>query len=318
MNKFITAAVAATFLTACADKDEVIVDPTDEVIEIDLDGDDDDSDVTISNGIVTVGNIIAASYDGSVLQVRTSSADGPDLNQQYDFVETRTDGFDEFNLQISSLNRNPTALVKTSQEGGITAVVVMDGGQFNKFFGGATVQQSSYNAPATDTAAYLGSYVGLLNFGDVPDLTAPGGADPVLLPNASAQVTGTVFLNANFADGKVEGAIYDRETTLAGAIGDLGDLVLIVTDVNADGTFAATVENDEQKGIGSYAGAFGGGSAQSVGGVINLTGEFLVDNVGVSIFGEDSTFDDSNAVENGIFVIGTCGPLGSDCFPVPD
>ena len=310
-------AVAAS-LAGCADKVEEVIVPTDETVEIDVGGtgDDDPIEVVISGGVVSVGDLTGAAYDGTELRVQIVGLDGPDVQQLFDPVAVaRMDGFKEFGIQISSLNRDYTALAARSDDDALTAVVVMDGGQFNRFFGGATVQQSSYTAPDSGTASYLGNYASLINGGTASNLTPPVDVNPILFPGGASQVTGTVFLNANFSDSSIEGAIYDRVTNLFGTEYDLADLVLIVGDVNADGTFVSNIELGDGSGLGSYSGALGGTDAANVAGVVALTGDFLVDRAGVKIFGADSDINVDEAVEYGIFVIGACGPLGTDCFP---
>lgn len=104
-----------------------------------------------------------------------------------------------------------------------------------------------------------------------------------------SEVTGLVFLNANFVDNKVEGEITARFS----GTNPMADLILINSDIKSDGIFAGGVEFDDNTAVGAYAGAFGGSGAQFVGGTVYSSGP---------------------NEEYGIFVIEKCGPLGTDCF----
>ena len=110
--------------------------------------------------------------------------------------------------------------------------------------------------------SYAGEYAGLLNVsinGQVPP-----GTDPELIPGQPVRVAGEVFINADFTDNAVNGAIIDRRT-IEGNI-ELSPVIMAVTDIKANGTFSGTAESPEQAGIGTFAGAFGGTGATAVAG----------------------------------------------------
>ena len=212
-----------------------------------------------------------------------------DRNPDYDLP-----GYLAFTTQNNPLNRYFTGFANESTDGSVQAVVVADGGQFTKFFGGATYRQTgAYSAPTEGIVSYAGKYAGLINL-STPVLPLPDTNDD-LLPLRAGRVSGDVFLNASFATNRVNGAIYNR--VYEDGTGVVLDTVFLVpTEILTNGSFAGVAENRDESGIGSYAGTFGGTNASSVAGAIRLTGDFVsgVDN-------EDET---------GIFVLGRCGATG--------
>lgn len=255
------------------------------------------------------GDLDAASFDAddATLTVRiTLDADELDAvytrNSAYD-----VDGYMAFTTQDDPLDRFVTAFAAESGDGSVQAVLAADGGQFTKYFGGATYSQTSaYAAPSRGVASYAGTYVGTLNFG-TREGTLPSSAPDDLLPERSYRVGGEVFLNADFTDGTVNGAIYNREI-LDGVDGPLATptsiptIFLIPTNIEANGSFTGAVENPAQDDVGSYGGTFGGSNASSVAGGIRLEGDFV------------PTFE--NEEEYGIFVLDQCGTTPAVCAEV--
>ncbi|MEJ8559846.1 hypothetical protein QTO30_00360 [Yoonia sp. GPGPB17] len=182
----------------------------------------------------------------------------------------------------------------------------MDGGQFNRFFGGAVLEQGTFSAPDSGFAYFEGNYAGLVNVGAPID---PGnGAPDVVTPSGVGEVFGSVYLVADFTDNATEGTIYDRQADVGGGFVELDDLVLINTSIEADGTFEGDIELGDLSGAGSYTGAFGGEDATFVGGIVALNdGAYQGD------FPDDA--DTSNLQEYGLFVIGQCDP--NSCFGAP-
>ena len=250
-----------------------------------------------SNSTVSVGDVEGISYNGNTLRVRVP-LDGNSQLETYE-ADGELNGYQRFTQTESAANRSFTALAGRSDDGNLVAAVVADGGQFNRFYGGAILEQNNFSAPAGGLVSYQGNYVGLVNYG--PGTTAPGAPDVIARGEATG-VTGSVFLTADFADNKVEGAVYDRYIEGGAA---LDDLVLIVGDVAADGTFDGAIElNDATNtGAGSYSGAFGGSDAAFAGGVLDISS---------SAYGAGA---DPNTKEYGIFVIGQCpGSNAESCF----
>ncbi len=262
-----------------------------------------------TGGEIAVGDVEAVSFDGETLLVRVA-LDGDSVLEEYETAGPgdTVNGYQRFTQNVSSLNRSYTALAGEAGDGSLVAVVTADGGQFNRFFGGASVVQNDLSAPAGGLVSYQGTYAGLNNAGPAIPPAVPG-APPTAFSSDAATVTGQVFLNADFTDNKVEGAIYDREWDNDGTPTELDDLTLIVGDIAAGGTFSGSVEigqGSEAAGAGTYSGAFGGTDAAFAGGVLDID---------PAAYGEDA---DPNLKEFGIFIIGQCpGGNAESCFPSP-
>jgi len=263
--------------------------------------------VTAPAGAQVDGDLDAAAFDETAeTMVVFITLDGDDVEQTY--VRTAsldTGGYQAYTLHDDPLDRHFTAFGKTSEDGSTSAVLVLDGGQFNRFFAGTQVSASTYAAPTTGLTSYAGEYVGLTNIGTRTG-TLISGADDVLLPERGIRTTGTVFINADFGDNQINGAIYDR-AALDGGTFDTPDIILTPTDITSSGTFAGGVEYTDLTPVGQYTGVFGGDNAAAVAGSVNLT-EF------------DATIDGEE--EWGIFVLNQCGLAGAsaDCgtFNVDD
>lgn len=212
-----------------------------------------------------------------------------------------------FSAQEDPLDRIFLALGSVSADGKTRALVVGDGGQFNKVFHGAQYERiGDFDPPEVGTGpgagqvSYAGNYAAVTNVSVVPG--ASPSVDVSLLPGAPGIIRGDIFLNADFADNAVNGAIYrrvlvnsdDPSTSM-----DVGSVALIVSDIGAEGTFFGDVEVSGDVGnvIGSYGGIFGGKDASSVAGIARFDG------LGMDI---EDTF------ETGIFVLTQCGKNGDD------
>ncbi len=283
MNKFIAITVSAVVLAACTDQSNS--DSTNNG-----GGVTDPPPGAVTRDNVVVGDLKSATYgagDGSlVVQI---TLDGNDLNQSYG-TPTADGDYNRYTLQNSATDRFFTAFAGASTDGSVSAVVVSDGGQFNRFFGGATANQVSYSAPASGIANYSGDYVGLLNFGPA----AGDGPGESSTPHRSMQVNGEVFFKADFSDNAVNGNIYNRTYGPDGTGTALPEIVLTVGDIAANGSFTGTVELTDQVGVGNYSGVFGGSGATAVAGTVALGAGFSDG----AIAGADG-----NEREFGIFVL---------------
>lgn len=222
-------------------------------------------------------------------------------------------GYLAFAVQEDALDRLFVGLAAESSDKSVRAAVAGDGGQFNRVFAGTIYQRTgAYTppdatgpGPAAGQVSYAGSYVGLMNGGgDGSELIAPPpGTDPTLLPGQPARVTGDVFINANFGDNLVNGAVINR-VIVDGAFG-LESIVLVPTSITTAGTFTGEVERyiPNEAPIGVYGGVFGGTDAASVAGAIMLT----------DVFDDTNTLME-NATERGIFVLTQCGLPGDDAL----
>ncbi len=277
--------------------------------DTDTDTDTGTDTVTIADGTVVVGNVTSASFDSTAgtLTVQVP-LDGSDVLQEYVADGTR-DGYSRFTLQDDLLDREYTAFAAESTDGSLVGVVVIDGGQFNRFFGGGSITQNSYTAPTTGLVSYAGAYVGVTNVGDG---LATGGADASLTPEAATEISGLVFLNADFTDNAVNGAIYDRVFDPDGVAYDLPTIVMTAADIEDDGLFTGAVEFGDLTSVGTYTGAFGGDDAASVAGIISLTEGFLegAEDGGVAVTDFEGI---SGEAEYGVFVLDQC-TVGVDCI----
>ena len=227
-------------------------------------------------------------------------------------------GYQAFVAQDDLLDRQSIALVAQSGNSGrVRAGAVVTGGQFNRVFSGNYAERTGgftppNVTPTTGLVSYAGTYAGLTNGG--PDLPVPPGTPIEIVPNQPTIVTGTVFINADFADNQVNGAIYDRnlETASGTTIIPIPSIVLIASDIANDGTFEGTVEYSPEQGnpavlgdfskvigesIGDYGGVFGGPGAEAVGGAVVLN-EFD---------GPDDPRNMETELEWGVFVLDQCG-----------
>ncbi|MAC82201.1 MAG: thymidylate synthase [Rhodobacteraceae bacterium] len=289
MNRLIVALATGLALCACGDGN-----PFDEA-----DPEDPDTGTTSEIPADIAGDVDSITYDAAnqTLIVRGQSID----DTPYAATYTRKPGLDRggyeaYTAQEGSLGRHHTAYVKEID--GAQAFVVMAGGQFNEVFSGATYSRSgSYSAPDVSQPGgivhYAGNYVGLVNGpGDGGDLNpVAAGTDPAVLPRQAAEVTGDVFITADFADNVTDGVIYNRAIPDY-ADGDLKDVTLSNTAINSDGTFTGSATIDSTTEVGTYGGNFAGQGATAVAGAV-----FLSDHID----GVD------NEIEQGIFVLGQCG-----------
>lgn len=256
--------------------------------------------------LVDVNQII---FNGTTLQVNISSLDSTPTLVTYERVPSLdVGGYLAYKIQEDALDRLFVALAGESADGSVRAVTVGDGGQFNRYFAGGVYERDGEflrpaigPGPGAGQVSYAGSYAAVTNVGVVGGptfvgLPVPGGTDPSLIPGQPARISGDIFLNVNFSDDAVNGAIYNRVIVDTGF--SLDDVILVPTSIAANGTFLGAAEyNDASRTvIGTYGGIFGGVDAQSVAGLVYLT-EF------------EPTWD--NEEEHGMFVLTQCGPLNT-------
>lgn len=288
-------------LAACDKRTETAEEEVEEPEVVEETDDGDDEEVLPDGAVASVGDISDADFEDGVVTI-VVPLDGQDTIQEYALTGS-VNGYDRFDQQETDINRAFVALAGSSSDAEeLVAVVTMDGGQFNRFFGGAILEQNEFSAPDGGLTYYLGNYAGLVNIGQALD--PAGDAPDAVIPAMPSEVTGTVYMVADFTDAATEGTIYDRELDISGNLTELPDLVLINTPIGSDGTFNGAIELLDQTGVGGgYEGAFGGEDAAYVGGVV------AVDNTAYT--GTD--FEDApNLQEYGIFIIGQCEP--ADCF----
>jgi hypothetical protein len=269
---------------------------------------DEDTTETVTDDAVPTdiaNDLEAYSYQDGTLTITGLTLDSTPETVTYTRTESLdVEGFEAYSIQEDALDRMFIGLAAQSSDGVVSAVVAGDGGQFNRVFNGALYTRSGdFDAPEIGTGpaagqvSYAGRYAGLWNGGvSAGDTTSvllpvpvPEDADLSLYPNQAARIEGQVFLNANFQNDSVNGSIYDRSIVDTGLA--LPTIVLVPTDIAEDGTFEGGTEWEDETGVGSYAGVFGGDNAQWVAGGISLT------NVTPDIEGE---------LERGVFILEQC------------
>jgi len=285
--------------------------------------------VTVPESILNDLESISFNAVDNTLTVTGLTQDGrPLINEYRHIAATFAPGFETFTGQNDPLGRHATAFV-ASRDGGLQAGVVMTGGQFNRFFGGAFFDRSGDYTPPTAPESrfdvtYVGNYAGGANFaGPITDLfPVDATVDPDIdRPDQTAYVRGLMFINVDLNDMSVEGEIYDRtgvfaanpdgslaseSTALTGFL-DLPDIVLVEGSLNNDGTFAGNLEFDAEdplspddpvgNDIGDFAGVIGGPDGNAV--------------VGGTTFTEFSE-DLNNEIEYGVFVLDLCTTASTD------
>lgn len=198
---------------------------------------------------------------------------------------------------------------ESGNSGAVRGGVAVTGGQFNRYFGGTYYERDGgfTPPPVTDNnqglVSYAGRYVGLTNIqdnGNALVLAPAPGTNPALTPGSPIVVEGDIFLNVDFADNTVNGAVYNRDFRDYQGVYALPNIVLVATDIDDTGRFNGTeieyqgiLDND----IGDYAGIFGGPNAEGVAGGVRLN-EFDGQ-------GDPSGFDGEE--EYGAFVLDQCG-----------
>ena len=303
MLRILAAMAALALLTACGDGqpfDFGVVDPVDPP----LTPEEVEEQAAIAASIA--GDVDGGTYSiaAQTLTVRITLDTTP-----IDAVYTRNaaldvPGYIAFSVQEDPLDRIFIGMAARSADNSVEGVLAMDGGQFNRFFGGTTFRQIGDYTEAPSTApnglvSYAGNYVGMLNLPATANnigLPIPPGTDPSLDPRQAMRVTGQVFINADFADNVVNGGVYNRVSPDGNVV--LEDLSLIVSEIDSSGRFLGTVElfNAVDEKIGDYGGTFGGLGASGVAGGIHLDTDFIE---GVE-----------NEQEYGIFVLTQCGLAG--------
>ena len=227
-------------------------------------------------------------------------------------------GYEAYTAQDGSLDRHVTAYVRDIR--GTRAAMVVTGGQFEQIFVGGAYGNTNYTSPVPPGSTgdgglvtYAGTYVGMLNTGGSnEDLLPVAPGTPIDVRSVqSAEVTGNMVMTGDFMDSSVTGVIFERRVLDYNNADQSYDpfstnplqvqnVALDSTAIEADGTFFGTLSQDNG-GVGSYGGIFGGNGATEVAGLTTMSGH-------IEGF--------SDIIENGVFVLSQCGQPGED--PVCD
>lgn len=316
MKRLVASLVLPAFLLACGggsnpfDPDPTAPDPGTQTPPTNPTTGEDDPLTTagIPGSLANDLSSLTFNASGQTLIVEGITQDGSPIEIAY----RRRPGLDRggyqaYTYQDDALDRHVTAFAREAGNGsGVRAGVAVSGGPRNRFFGGGYYERDGGYAPASGQVSYAGNYVGVSNLnGSSEDLIAPpAGIDPDLVPSQAAEITGRIFINADFADGAVEGNVFNRQIADFGV--GLPSLVLVNTPINADGTFVGSVEYEAadfpgesvvNESIGGYGGIFGGTNASGVAGVLRVE-EFD---------GPNDPLGLENEQEYGVFVLDQCG-----------
>lgn len=187
-------------------------------------------------------DLVAAVYDpnSETLSLNLTGLDSGTVDGNYERNPSLdTNGYIGFSTQSDPLDRLFIALAGISADQSIEAVVVADGGQFNRFFGGGyfrgpqsvEVQEPAeegadiaggdpifttvaFVKPTTGLVSYAGDYAAVTNVPARGDnlLERPDGFEAeTLVPRQPARVVGDIFINVDFADSSINGEIFNRE-----------------------------------------------------------------------------------------------------------
>lgn len=250
------------------------------------------------------GNTVTASTapGGDSITVNIFALDGtPNVNEFTRNADLDVPGFLAYTAQEDALDRMYVALSAQSADGSVFATAAGDGGQFGQFSNGTYYEGNGVftppaigPGPGEGQVSYAGDYGGLsgpgLSSTSGKALIKPdNGTDPALLPGEPYRVSGTIFLNANFAESSVGGTIYDRKliNPANGKQIDMADIDLHVTGFDASGAFSGEAFEDTSE-VGSYEGIFVGIDAPYAAGAVSL-------------------YDNQ---EVGVFVLTQCGMAG--------
>ncbi|MEL6523602.1 MAG: transferrin-binding protein-like solute binding protein [Pseudomonadota bacterium] len=252
-------------------------------------------------------NVADASFDpgdpadptDDTLTVNISSLDSGEVDTTFvRQVDLDVPGFAAFSAQDDRLDRIFIALAGESPDGTVRAVVAGDGGQFGRFFAGTDFEQvDDAEVPTTGLVSYAGNYAGVTNLNTIEnDIRITPDDDDARQANQPRLTQAEIFLNVDFADGALNGTMFNRQFTDGVALPDVN----LADGVIEDGGFTGTAEmfDDEgtPTGVGEFGGVFGGEGATSAAGAVVLT----------NIFGPDSDLSDDLDRENGVFILPKC------------
>ena len=263
------------------------------------------------------GSVASVDFDpaANTLSISGLLRDGDVVTQTYNRNAALDEGvYQAYTFQDDPLDEHTTVFVR--RLGDVEGAVAVTGGQFQFFSGGVAYKRDGgFDPIVPDEAAdrglvtYAGEYIGLsdLNGPDTDLLPVPGGLPGTVTPSQAAPVTGRVFINVEFASNNLAGAVTNREidTEALGPVA-LPDLILVPTDLSADGSFAGQVqESIDQSSVGDYGGVLGGTDSEALAGGLYAT-EHFGSNTGTAL---DAVTGEE---EYGIFVLGRCGSALQD------
>ncbi len=328
MTRYPSFALAACILAACSGNPftPIIAVPEEPpVVEEPVDNNEPPPAPPAPNPISQIPGSLSNNLEAAVfntttgtLTLRLAALDAGTLDATYVRTEALDrPGYIAYTLQDDPLDRHVTAMVAQSADQTVKAGVASDGGQFNTFYSGGFYERNGVpDIPPTGLVSYAGTYVGVTNVDAPGDQLLPvsDGVPRENRPRQSAQTVGDIFLNVDFANNVVNGAITGRNFPQipdgAGAPQPLPTVILRSAAIDRDnGTFFGGLVQyggSDSPDIGDYGGIFSGTSvadaASAVGGVVTLT-EFD---------GRSNPLGYEGELETGVFVLARCGTANED------
>lgn len=289
--------------------------------------DDDVEESDIPEAIASAVTSFSYTPGANTLSLTGALRDGDERTTTYrrrpalDVLDDNTGAvvYEAYTAQDDPLDEHTTVYARVV--GDVAGATAVTGGQFTYYSGGAAYGRGGGFDPApenedsdTGLVTYAGQYAGLTNLnGPQTDLLpVPAGVSNAVLPSQGGPVTGRVFINVSFSDNSVAGVIYDRrvDSDRFGQF-NVSNLILVPTELDADGTFTGEVELPSVRtDVGTYAGTIGSNRAEAMAGALYVDDHFddTLDNNGDPILNVDgSQVVISGEEEFGIFVLGRCG-----------
>ncbi|OUD09270.1 hypothetical protein BVC71_11275 [Marivivens niveibacter] len=331
MYRYAAASIVFAMLAGCQGENPLYFNDPEEVVEETTEETVEETAIDLSD---LENNLTTAVYDPDTETLYVDMYALDRVGNDYPLVEYNraadldVPGYYAFNYQDDPLDRYFIAYVAQTPDGTAQGTIVADGGQFTEYFGGTQMfARQEYSAgPEVGLVSYAGDYVGITNltyYGDeLLVVPAPYNSDEYasLWPTQPIIVEGEAFINVDFGDNAINGAIVNRQFTLMsgypedafeGTTYGVNDLILQPGTVDESGQFTGTVVGQVIQEVGtdpitveSYEvgeGTYGGVLAGD--GATGMAGGLFVSNHIDPIDGREIELEE----EYGIFVLTQCG-----------
>ena len=321
MYRYAAASVVFAMLAGCQGENPLYFNDPEEVVEETTEETVEETTIDLSD---LENNLTTAVYDPDTetLYVDMYALDrvGNDypLEQYTRNADLDVPGYAAFTYQDDPLDRFFVAYVAQSPDGTAQGTLVVDGGQFDEYFGGTQMfaLQDYTGGPELGLVSYAGNYVGITNLVYRGDeiLVIPAPYDDEvytnLWPTQPIIVQGEAFMNVDFSNNAINGAVVNREfvhlsgypvAAFGGTTFPVADLIFEPGTIDSNGTFTGNVigeDYDEEAGAwvelgqGTYGGVLTGTDGSAMAGGVYVTQHIL---------------EAEQEEEYGIFVLTQCG-----------